>query len=119
MNEKKYCKKVSFINEDFALQYIEKIKKTSKRTKTPKSAYLCKICFNWHLTSQESRDEKTYKEDLEKINNELLESIKKLNARFTERDNRVKNLEKKLATAYDKISDLTRSNDELRSKLKN
>lgn len=51
VKEKERCKKVSFINEDFAIQYIKKLKETSKRTKVPSRAYLCEICLNWHLTS--------------------------------------------------------------------
>lgn len=45
------CKKASFINERLADEYIKKLKKTSNRSVKPHRAYLCPICFCWHLTS--------------------------------------------------------------------
>jgi hypothetical protein len=45
------CNKVKFINEDYALQYLDKLKNTSKRKVIPQRVYLCEECLNWHLTS--------------------------------------------------------------------
>jgi len=45
------CKKVSFVNEEQALFYINKLNRTSKRNIIPQRAYLCEKCLTWHLTS--------------------------------------------------------------------
>jgi len=45
------CTKTSFIDENFAMQYINILKKTSKRERKPVRAYLCEHCLTWHLTS--------------------------------------------------------------------
>lgn len=50
------CKKVNFINEAFALTYIEKLHKTSVRRLIPVRAYLCEKCLAWHLTSIQSKE---------------------------------------------------------------
>lgn len=52
------CKKVRFVDEEAALFYIKKLKKTSKRARKPVNAYLCPKCFSWHLTSIESKENK-------------------------------------------------------------
>lgn len=46
-----HCKKTSFANEQYAIDYIEKIHKTSTRLKKPIETYLCDKCLTWHLTS--------------------------------------------------------------------
>jgi hypothetical protein len=50
------CKKVYFRDEQYALEYISKLKKTSCRERKPVRAYLCEKCLNWHLTSIETKD---------------------------------------------------------------
>lgn len=45
------CPKTSFVNEQYAIDFIKKLKATSVRQKRPTRAYLCDICLNWHLTS--------------------------------------------------------------------
>lgn len=50
------CKKVSFADEKYAQMYIDKLQKTSNRKLKPVRSYLCEKCFNWHLTSIESRE---------------------------------------------------------------
>jgi len=50
-DNKHICKKTSFIDEQQALFYIEKLQATSVRKKKPIRAYLCEKCFTWHLTS--------------------------------------------------------------------
>lgn len=52
------CNKVYFNNEATANEYIKKLKRTSIRLKVPQRAYLCPKCFCWHLTSQDSNEEK-------------------------------------------------------------
>ena len=48
---KKHCTKTSFATEKDAQNFIDKLVKTSIREKTPRSAYLCPDCNNWHVTS--------------------------------------------------------------------
>ena len=55
------CKKVSFINEKFALEYIDKLQRTSTRSRKPVNAYLCHHCLSWHLTSIELKEIKQLK----------------------------------------------------------
>lgn len=50
------CTKVSFADENYANQYIAKLKKTSKRSVIPVRAYLCETCLNWHLSSRQSNE---------------------------------------------------------------
>jgi hypothetical protein len=50
------CHKVCFANEKFAIEYIDKLQKTSFRDKKPVNAYLCEKCLSWHLTSIESKE---------------------------------------------------------------
>ena len=50
------CTKVCFVDEKFALRYIDKLNKTSYRDIKPVRAYLCEKCLCWHLTSIESRE---------------------------------------------------------------
>lgn len=52
------CSKVFFADEKFALQYIDRLKKTSHRERKPIRAYLCEKCLCWHLTSIESKENK-------------------------------------------------------------
>ena len=47
----RHCKKASFSTEDAANYYINKLKRTSSRQIKPIRAYLCPLCFTWHLTS--------------------------------------------------------------------
>ena len=49
----KKCTKVSFIDENYADQYINKLNKTSKRKLKPVRSYLCDKCLTWHITSIE------------------------------------------------------------------
>lgn len=114
--KKERCKKVCFINEDFAIQYINKLRATSVRTKVPSRAYLCEHCLNWHLSSKGEYTDPTNKKD-SKIESRLTPKTEaKKNDAIEQRDNRIKNLEKKLNASYDKITDLTRTIVELRQK---
>lgn len=56
------CKKTSFADQENALFYINKLKRTSLRDKIPIGTYLCPKCFNWHLTKQPSTLEAENKE---------------------------------------------------------
>jgi len=61
------CKKVKFIDEEFANQYIQKLNKTSKRRLKPVRAYLCEKCLTWHITSIESISSKLPKIEQERL----------------------------------------------------
>ena len=50
------CKKVKFINQEFADSYVAKLQKTSKRSRKPIRSYLCTKCNVWHITSAEEKD---------------------------------------------------------------
>ena len=89
------CKKTSFVNEKQALLYIEKIKKTSTRTKSPKSAYLCPICLNWHLTHYDYTNDLIAK-NYEKRIAKLSEKINNLQVQLVIKDNTIANKEKKI-----------------------
>mgnify|MGYP001770115342 CR=1 FL=1 len=72
------CKKVSFINEKYALEYIEKLRKTSKRYIKPIRAYLCEECNKWHLTHFQMKDLNSMERHIFKIeekNNILTKKI--------------------------------------------
>lgn len=89
------CFKTSFVNEDFALQYIDKLKKTSKRKRKPVEAYLCDKCLTWHLTSIESQEAVTGKYKDRQINN--------LKSKIIHLESEVKRLNLKLEKALKKI----------------
>lgn len=61
------CKKVKFIDEEFANQYIQKLQKTSKRKLKPVRTYLCEKCLTWHITSIESISFKLPKLEQERL----------------------------------------------------
>lgn len=75
------CTKVKFSDEAQALFYIDKLKKTSKRIKIPKRAYLCQYCLSYHLTHKDLIPEPIpigLKQQIEY----LTEAIKKRNLRI-------------------------------------
>jgi hypothetical protein len=71
------CLKTTFRDEKEALFYIDKLRKTSKRSVLPIRAYLCEKCLLWHLTSKDDKT-KIKIERLEKENNNLKNKIKNL-----------------------------------------
>ena len=80
------CKKTKFATEAYAEDYIEKLRKTSKRERIPQSTYLCPNCHAWHLTSKKQRS-------VETENSKLRSHVTRLNKEIRSRDiiiNRVK-----------------------------
>jgi len=63
----KKCTKVSFIDENYANQYISKLNKTSKRKLKPVRAYLCENCLAWHLSSIEEINHKLPKLEQDRL----------------------------------------------------
>lgn len=61
------CKKVKFIDEEFANQYIQKLQKTSNRKLKPVRAYLCEKCLTWHITSIETISSKLPKLEQDRL----------------------------------------------------
>jgi uncharacterized protein YlaI len=88
------CKKTSFANEKFALEYIDKLSKTSVRRKNPTKAYLCPKCINWHLTSQEDRTQVTF----DKIMSSKNAEIKNLENRDLKKERKINELKRKVNT---------------------
>lgn len=74
------CKKVSFATEEFANDYIKKLKKTSIREFKPIRAYLCETCLCWHLTKIESEEQR----QVTHLKREI-ENLKKKNANLTDK----------------------------------
>jgi len=103
------CKKVVFANEDFALKYIKRLKESSTRQKIPQRAYLCEVCFNWHLTSSLEWNEE---DDLVK---KLKRDIAKLERKLLERDNRIKRLEREKEKHHAQVYELNQKLDTYRN----
>ncbi len=84
------CKKVSFINEKYADEYIAKLKKTSYRKVKPVRSYLCEKCLTWHLTSND-RDKELiikYQEKIQRYRKhlkEMNETIRELKQKLTQK----------------------------------
>lgn len=71
------CNKSKFLNEKFALDWIEKLKRTSVREKVPLRAYLCTRCGTWHLTSRPEfgdPEKEALKANIERLQDELSKS---------------------------------------------
>lgn len=102
IKQKGVCGKVAFANEKFALLYIEKLKATSTRYKTPQSSYLCPKCLLWHLTSLPYKDEtkiKGYENTIKKLEEEVRkkqEKIIKLKETLKMKDNEIANKRKRI-----------------------
>ena len=93
--EKKECSKVKFSSEKFADEYIEKIKKTSKREKKPTRSYFCKNCISWHLTSAQPKSVGAITQELKKERELVLQLTAKIDRINKERNSLVeKNKEK-------------------------
>lgn len=96
------CNKVKFATEAFALYYLEKLKATSCRTKTPKSVYLCPKCLTWHLTSCDTPEEfinKKSKEKIESLTNDVFimsRTINSMKTKLVEYKKTISKLEHKL-----------------------
>ena len=90
---KKWCKKASFSNESQAKFFIEKLIKTSTRVKTPKRAYLCDKCNNWHLTSIPDKD-REYELSLEIKIIELKEELNTLQNALQKKNEKIRQLNK-------------------------
>lgn len=102
------CKKVAFADEEKALYYIEKLKKTSKRFVVPHRTYLCEKCFAWHLSSRPSKeDERAKKENQENQQIIELQNLKKENQKLKERviqlTKESENRKKKIDELHEKI----------------
>lgn len=69
------CTKVSFINQEYADMYIEKLRKTSTREIKPIRSYLCPQCLTWHLTkirSVESSEVINRNRQIENLKNKII-----------------------------------------------
>lgn len=92
------CTKVKFANEKFALEWIDKINKTSHRRIRPIRAYLCYNCGAWHLTSKISGEETLNQKQKAKIK-ELESVIKEKDFEIQQLKTEIKNYNKKVNKA--------------------
>lgn len=105
------CKKTFFSDEKQANYYLEKLKKTSARSKIPTRAYLCEKCFNWHLTArEETGHEKDLKRQIEylkiklqRLKNQMLE----LRKEYDERGLKISELNSKIYNQKIQLNRLT------------
>lgn len=68
----KFCKKVRYPSEAFAMLDIARIRNQSTRDKVPLRAYLCPMCNYWHLTSKAlSEQDKSLVEQIKALKSEL------------------------------------------------
>ena len=77
------CIKTKYSTEKLANEDIQRIQKTSDRSKIPHRCYYCFNCYGWHLTSTNSIEEKKIiflKKEIEKqqvLNDSLNKTIEK------------------------------------------
>ena len=95
-----HCKKASFSSEAVADYYIEKLKRTSVRSKKPVRAYLCPVCFTWHLTSLKKTTDIEPYTDVLKINRQQqqIEKLKKKCGNYQQEIKKLNNFIIKLKT---------------------
>ncbi len=99
--QKQYCKKVSFADERSANEYINKLKSTSERVNVPIRAYLCPQCFNWHLTSQKTKEAQIFESKIEELQKTIQEQkriILDLNIQNKKKDSRITALKKHISS---------------------
>ena len=89
------CSKTHFADEKTALEYVDRLQKTSKRAVVPHRAYLCEKCLNWHITSLPLKKEKSIKDALKKLE----ETLKGKNSRIKRLERQVGRLEEMVADA--------------------
>jgi len=107
------CTKVKFSNEKFAVDYIEKLAKTSIRDIKPLRAYLCPYCTAWHLTSRmshELKQENEYKSKILLLEDLLTKSQEETNVHRVRYKNLIKMINGVVAVSNDSLgSDLAKS----------
>lgn len=116
MNPLMPCKKTYFANEKIAMEYVLRLKDTSKRKVVPHRAYLCEKCLHWHITSLTIEKEKNMRnqvEDLEEVIGKKNKEIEKKQRRIDELTDTVVRLNNKIKI-YDKqaFEDLKKQNNE-------
>ena len=101
------CTKTKFANERFALEWIEKLKKTSVRKVKPVRTYMCQYCGSWHLTSKVENvvtQAEAYKIKLKELEaliaaqKEEIESLKVTHKNYTKKVNFALNVSNKQLT---------------------
>lgn len=107
------CTKVKFSNEKFAVDYIEKLAKTSIRDTKPLRAYLCPYCTAWHLTSKinhEFKQENEYKNKISALEELLVKSKEETEAQRIKYKNLIKMINGVVTVSNDQLgADLPKS----------
>jgi hypothetical protein len=80
----KKCNKVSFASEKFAMEHVDRIKKTSTRSIVPLRAYYCYEHKAWHLTSAPDKSFIGRMEELQKKVKEQTGYISQLEKKINE-----------------------------------
>ena len=103
------CTKTSFINEKYALEYIDWLKRTSKQgKKIPQKAYLCVKCNTWHLTSQKVLASELSKNDIDILivdNENLLKKNIIRGKQIFILNERIKSLKQEIIDLQNKLND--------------
>jgi predicted nucleic acid-binding Zn-ribbon protein len=102
------CTKAKFTNESEAIFFIDKLKKTSKRERKPQTAYLCKRCNTWHITSIKLEVDIAM-DKLKNQNKQLYNSLIKRNEKIKKLNEKIEKLEAdnaNLRFKYHKYMDL-------------
>lgn len=101
--DERVCTKVKFASEKFAIEYVEKLQKTSVRESVPQRAYFCPYCLTWHLTSKESKEVTQIKEQASEIT-KLKKEKKQLTILLLEQERSFKNFKKVVNAALNTSS---------------
>ena len=102
------CTKVKFSNEKFAVDYIEKLAKTSIRDTKPLRAYLCPYCSTWHLTSRinhELKQENEYKSKISALEELLVKSKKETETQRIRYKNLIKMINGVVTVSNDQLGE--------------
>ena len=91
------CTKSRFATEQFAIDFIAKLKKTSKTKVIPQKTYLCKECNTWHLSSLPEKFISKKLHDIE---------ITELTTKISNQTMELTNLQKKLENQRTIVSSL-------------
>jgi len=113
------CNKTAYTTQEFADADIKRIAEKSNRKTIPLRSYFCPLCFNWHLTSKNLKEDTKIKElyeVIEKLKQEL-KAEKNINSKELRQTVKkfevVKDLRKQLKESKELNAKLNAKNKEL------